>query len=142
MQRKSSPTSSRLDLPSSLIITFNSSSFLDYHHTDLLNFPLRLSVRFRTIGRISNGVLLSLTHRQSDKLITPFVIIEHSHGKIEITILQLDERLGLSTVTVGRHEDALICVRARGEIYQVLFFPVSQGHRFLVLSNQSDCIDI
>ncbi len=87
---------------SSLVITFNSSSYIDYHYEEyLLDYPLRLSLRFRTIGRISNGVLLSLTHRKSSSLIIPFIIIEHSNGKIEITILQLDERKILSTVTVS-----------------------------------------
>lgn len=86
---------------SSLIITFNSSSFIDYHYENILDYPLRLSLRFRTIGRISNGVLLSLTHRKSSSLIIPYIIIEHSNGKIEITILQLDERKVLSTVTVS-----------------------------------------
>ncbi len=87
---------------SSVIITFNSSSFIDYHYQEFLDYPLRLSLRFRTLGRISNGVLLSLTHRKSSSLIIPFIIIEHSNGKIEITILQLDERKILSTVTVSR----------------------------------------
>ncbi|CAF3986081.1 unnamed protein product [Adineta steineri] len=83
----------------SIAITFNSSAFIDYHYQEFLDYPLRLSVRFRTLGRISNGVLLSLTHRKSSLLITPFIIIEHSNGKVEITILQLDERKVLSTVT-------------------------------------------
>jgi hypothetical protein len=87
---------------SSTVITFNSSAFIDYHYQEFLDYPLRLSLRFRTLGRISNGVLLSLTHRKSSSLITPFIIIEHSNGKIEITILQLDERKVLSTVTVSR----------------------------------------
>jgi hypothetical protein len=89
-------------LTSSIIITFNSSSFIDYRYGESLDYPLRLSLRFRTLGRISNGVLLSLTHRKSPSLIVPFIIIEHSNGKIEITILQLDERKVLSTVTVSR----------------------------------------
>jgi hypothetical protein len=87
---------------SSIVITFNSSAFIDYHYGEFLDYPLRLSLRFRTLGRISNGVLLSLTHRKSSSLIIPFIIIEHSNGKIEITILQLDERKVLSTVTVSR----------------------------------------
>ncbi|CAF0933568.1 unnamed protein product [Adineta steineri] len=84
---------------SSVVITFNSSSFIDYRHRGILNFPLRLSVRFRTLGRISNGVLLSLTHRKSLTSIQPFIIIEHTNGKIEITILQVDKKNALSTVT-------------------------------------------
>ncbi|CAF1031510.1 unnamed protein product [Adineta ricciae] len=91
--------SSSSDVDSSIIVTFNSSAFIDYHYQEFLDYPLRLSVRFRTLGRISNGVLLSLTHRKSPSLIIPFIIIEHSNGKIEITILQLDERKVLSTVT-------------------------------------------
>jgi hypothetical protein len=91
-----------LDLSSSIVITFNSSSFIDYRSQSILDYPLRLSLRFRTLGRISNGVLLSLTHRKSQSLIIPFIIIEHSNGKIEITVLQLDERKVLSTVTVSR----------------------------------------
>lgn len=87
---------------SSLIVTFNSSAFIDYHYDEFIDYPLHLSLRFRTIGRMSNGVLLSLTHRKSSSLIIPFIIIEHSNGKIEITILQLDERKVLSTVTVSR----------------------------------------
>ncbi len=86
---------------SSIIITFNSSSFIDYRHRDIIDYPLRLSVRFRTLGRISNGVLLSLTHRKSSTLIIPFIIIDHTNGKIEINILQLDERNILSPVTVS-----------------------------------------
>ncbi|CAF3394445.1 unnamed protein product [Rotaria sp. Silwood1] len=89
----------RVDSTSSIVITFNSSSFIDYHCQELLDYPLRLSLRFRTLGRISNGVLLSLTQRKSASLIIPFFIIEHSNGKIEITVLQLDEKKVLSTVT-------------------------------------------
>ncbi|CAF4126476.1 unnamed protein product [Rotaria socialis] len=89
----------RSDSTSSTVITFNSSSYIDYHSQELLDYPLRLSLRFRTLGRISNGVLLSLTQRKSSSLIIPFFIIEHSNGKIEITVLQLDERKVLSTVT-------------------------------------------
>ncbi|CAF5190041.1 unnamed protein product, partial [Rotaria magnacalcarata] len=89
----------RSDSTSSTVITFNSSSYIDYHSQELLDYPLRLSLRFRTLGRISNGVLLSLTQRKSSSLIIPFFIIEHSNGKIEITVLQLDERKILSTVT-------------------------------------------
>lgn len=88
---------------SSIVITFNSLSFIDYHNEDTLIYPYRLSVRFRTIGKISNGVLLSLTHRKSQTAITPFIIIDHTNGKIEITIFQLDERRVLSTVTVSRN---------------------------------------
>ncbi|CAF4739641.1 unnamed protein product, partial [Rotaria sp. Silwood1] len=88
----------RLESTSSIIITFNSSSFIDYHHKDKLNYPLRLSVRFRTLGRISNGVLLSLTYKTITSII-PFIIIEHTNGKIEITILELDQRNALSNVT-------------------------------------------
>ncbi|CAF1105454.1 unnamed protein product [Rotaria magnacalcarata] len=84
---------------SSIVITFNSSSFIDYRHRDTLVYPLGLSVRFRTLGRISNGVLLSLTHRKPDSSIIPFIIIEHTNGKIEITILQLNDRNALSSVT-------------------------------------------
>jgi alpha-D-ribose 1-methylphosphonate 5-triphosphate synthase subunit PhnI len=91
----------RLGSTSSIIITFNSSSFIDYHHRDVLDYPLRLSVRFRTLGRITNGVLLSLTYRKSLTSTIPFIIIEHTNGKIELTILQLDERNALSTVTVS-----------------------------------------
>ncbi len=94
---------------SSTVITFNSSAFIDYHYQEFLDYPLRLSLRFRTLGRISNGVLLSLTHRKSSSLITPFIIIEHSNGKIEITILQLDERKVLSTVTVSRPPENNCC---------------------------------
>ena len=90
------------DFTSSKIITFNSSAYLDYHYEEFLDYPIRLSLRFRTLGRISNGVLLSLTHRKSSSLMIPFIIIEHSNGKIEITILQLDERKILSTVTVSQ----------------------------------------
>ncbi|CAF3609104.1 unnamed protein product [Rotaria sp. Silwood1] len=89
----------RLESTSSIIITFNSSSFIDYHHKDKLNYPLRLSVRFRTLGRISNGVLLSLTYKTITSII-PFIIIEHTNGKIEITILELDQRNALSNVTI------------------------------------------
>jgi hypothetical protein len=92
-----------LESTSSIVITFNSSSFIDYRHREILDYPLRLSVRFRTLGRISNGVLLSLTYRKSLTSITPFIIIEHTNGKVEITVLQLDERNALSTVTVSRH---------------------------------------
>ncbi|CAF1412210.1 unnamed protein product [Rotaria sordida] len=84
---------------SSIIITFNSSSFIDYRHKTILNYPLRLSVRFRTLGRISNGVLFSLIYGKSISSIIPFIIIEHTNGKIEITILRLDERKVLSNVT-------------------------------------------
>lgn len=98
-----------LDFTSSKIITFNSSAYLDYHYEEFLDYPIRLSLRFRTLGRISNGVLLSLTHRKSSSLMIPFIIIEHSNGKIEITILQLDERKILSTVTVS--EDHLNSTR-------------------------------
>ncbi|CAF1317126.1 unnamed protein product [Rotaria sordida] len=84
---------------SSIIITFNSSSFIDYRHKTILNYPLRLSVRFRTLGRISNGVLFSLIYGKSISSIIPFIIIEHTNGKIEITILRLDERNVLSNVT-------------------------------------------
>jgi len=86
---------------SSIVITFNSSSFIDYRHKEIIDYPLRLSVRFRTLGRISNGVLLSLTYRKSQTSIIPFIIIEHTNGKIEVTFLQLDERNVLSTVTVS-----------------------------------------
>ncbi|CAF3712480.1 unnamed protein product [Rotaria socialis] len=89
----------RSESTSSIVITFNSSSFIDYRHRDTLVYPLRLSVRFRTLGRISNGVLLSLTHRKSKSLIIPFIIIEHTNGKIEITVLQLNDRNALSPVT-------------------------------------------
>ncbi|UJR36616.1 hypothetical protein I4U23_029336 [Adineta vaga] len=99
LRKRHTKDQSTSDLDSSIIITFNSSAFIDYHYQEFLDYPLRLSVRFRTIGRISNGVLLSLTHRKSSSLITPFIIIEHSNGKVEITILQLDERKVLSTVT-------------------------------------------
>ena len=96
-----------LDFTSSKIITFNSSAYIDYHYEEFLEYPIRLSLRFRTLGRISNGVLLSLTHRKSSSLMIPFIIIEHSNGKIEITILQLDERKILSTVTVSRENEHL-----------------------------------
>jgi hypothetical protein len=86
---------------SSIIITFNSSSFIDYHHREIIDYPLRLSVRFRTLGRISNGVLLSLTHRKNLSSIIPFIIIDHANGKVELNILQLDERNSLSLVTVS-----------------------------------------
>ncbi|CAF3939874.1 unnamed protein product [Rotaria sordida] len=89
----------RDDSTSSIVITFNSSSFIDYHCQTLLDYPLRLSLRFRTLGRISSGVLLSLTQRKTSSLTIPFFIIEHSNGKVEITILQLDEKKVLSTVT-------------------------------------------
>ena len=85
---------------SSIVITFNSSSFIDYRHQHFIDYPLRLAVRFRTLGRISNGVLLSLQHRQSSSII-PFIILDHTNGKIELTILQFDERRALSPVTVS-----------------------------------------
>ncbi len=94
-------SSSSSSSSSSIVITFNSSASIDYHHREIIDYPLRLSVRFRTLGRISNGVLLSLTYRKSPLSIIPFIIIEHTNGKIEITILQLDERNALSTVTVS-----------------------------------------
>ncbi len=86
---------------SSIIITFNSSSFIDYRHRDIIDYPLRLSVRFRTLGRISNGVLLSLTHRKSSSLVIPFIVIDHANGKVDVNIFKLDERNALSPVTVS-----------------------------------------
>lgn len=88
--------------PSSIVITFNSSSFIDYRHSHLIDYPLRLAVRFRTLGRISNGVLLSLQHRQATTII-PFIILDHTNGKIELTILKFDERRALSPVIVSCH---------------------------------------
>ena len=98
------PSLSRLGSSSSITVTLNSSSFIDYHyrHQGILEYPLRLSLRFRTLGRISNGVIVSLTDRKSSSLIIPYIIIEHSTGKIEVTFLQLDERKVLSSVTVSR----------------------------------------
>ena len=90
-----------LEMSSSVILTFNSSSFIDFYHSSQLEYPLSLSVRFRTLGRILSGVLLSLTHRSSSSNIIPYIIIEHSNGKIEITVLQLDERKVLAPVTVS-----------------------------------------
>lgn len=101
MRNKSETVSIVLESSSSLVLTFNSTSFIDFYHSSLLTYPLRLSVRFRTLGRISNGVLLSLTHRQTSSNIIPYIIIEHSNGKIEVTILQLDDRKLLSPVTVS-----------------------------------------
>ncbi|CAF4118314.1 unnamed protein product [Rotaria magnacalcarata] len=120
----------RSDSTSSTVITFNSSSYIDYHSQELLDYPLRLSLRFRTLGRISNGVLLSLTQRKSSSLIIPFFIIEHSNGKIEITVLQLDERKILSTVTneqmnEQKNEEE---EEKEKERIEVLFFPALQGH--------------
>lgn len=88
---------------SSIVLTFNSSSYIDYHHKGTLDYPLRLSVRFRTIGRISNGVLLSLAHRNSSLLIYPFLVVEHVNGKIELTILELHSRQVLTTVNVSEY---------------------------------------
>jgi hypothetical protein len=47
-------------------------------------------------------VLLSLTYRESPSSIIPFVIIEHTNGKIEITMLQRNTQNALSTATVSR----------------------------------------
>ena len=106
---------------SSTIITFNSSSFIDYRSEHFLDYPLRLSVRFRTIGRITTGVLLSFAYHKSNTSTIPCIIIEHTQSKIEMTILQLDERDGLSTVTV-------IIFDARNSKHrtEVLFFPVAK----------------
>lgn len=52
-------------------------------------------------------MLISLTQR-TPALITPFFIIEHSNGKIEITVLQLDERKVLSTVTVSHLPEKIL----------------------------------
>lgn len=121
-----------LDFISSKIITFNSSAYIDYHYEEFLEYPIRLSLRFRTLGRISNGVLLSLTHRKSSSLMIPFIIIEHSNGKIEITILQLDERKILSTVTVSRDErerEHLIYEQA------IVYLQSEEIHLFIHLSH-------
>ena len=114
---------------SSTIITFNSSSFIDYRSEQFLDYPLRLSVRFRTIGRISTGVLLSFAYHKSNTSTIPFIIIEHSQSKIEMTILQLDEREALSTVTVIliKRKKRLHLQYAKCEHRtEVLFFPVSK----------------
>ncbi|CAF1688261.1 unnamed protein product, partial [Adineta ricciae] len=87
----------------SIIITFNSSAFIDYRHREIPDYPLRLSVHFRTIGRISNGVLLTLAYRKSHSTIIPFIIIEHTNGKIEITMLEQDTRHILSRVNVSQN---------------------------------------
>ncbi|CAF0778958.1 unnamed protein product, partial [Didymodactylos carnosus] len=102
---------------SSTIVTFNSTSFIEYRQKNLqtIKYPLKLSLRFRTIGRISNGVLLSLTNRKNllpsnihqvnnNKLTisemksrldipTPYIVIEHSTSRIEVTILKFDNIL-------------------------------------------------
>lgn len=106
-----------------IIMTFNSSSFIDYHYSRQLEYPLHLSLRFRTLGRISNGVLLSLIHRKTSSLIIPFIIIEHSNGKIEITILELDERKVLSTVTVSRPpEKQFVYLKIKADVPSFLIF--------------------
>jgi len=107
-------------------MTFNSSSFIDYHYETQFDYPFHLSLRFRTLGRISNGVLLSLTHRKSSSLIIPFIIIEHSNGKIEITILELDERRVLSTVTVSRPPEK-----------QFVYLKIKENMLYFVLSSSN-----
>lgn len=86
---------------STSIVTFNSSSFIDFQYSKTLDFPLRLSLRFRTIGRVNNGVLFSFTSQTALRTLVPFIIAEHTNGKVDLTILQLSQGNVLTTVTVS-----------------------------------------